>query len=101
MRIVSRDEDVARFIFQSIADPLGRIVRLQIARRLQISQRVARAPERLGCLLRAQLSAVPDDGRFDATSCGLISQPLDLDASAIGQRAPRVDIRTNRFAMMD
>src|SRR5258708_2604037 len=59
MREMSRDEDVARFATEPIADPLRRVVRLKIARCGKVRERVARAPESFGRLFRAQLPTVP------------------------------------------
>jgi hypothetical protein len=68
---VAGDRDVARFRSQAIADPLRRIVGLQIAAHRKLRERVARAPEFLTRLLRAQLAAVPDHVGLRASGRGL------------------------------
>ena len=60
---MSGNRHVARFRAQAIANPFGRIVGLDITDRSELSQRIARAPEYLCRLLRAQLAAVPHDVR--------------------------------------
>ena len=63
---VAGDRDVSRFRAESITNPLRWIVRLHVARCSEFRQRIARTPERLGRLLRAQFAAVPDDERSRA-----------------------------------
>ena len=75
---VTGDRDVSRFRMQAVTNPLWRIVGLDVARRSQFRQRIARAPERLGRLLRAQLAAVPDDRRTSPASGGGGSSAIGL-----------------------
>src|SRR5207247_7468981 len=81
MSEMSGDEDVARFAAEPIANPLRRVVRLEVARCRELREGVARAPEGLGRLLRAQLSAVPDHGRFCTAGRRLRSQTFDTRLS--------------------
>jgi len=60
MRVVSGDQNVSCFTDQFVANPLRWIVRLQISRRLEFSERIARSPERLGCLLGSQFPTMPN-----------------------------------------
>ena len=78
---VTRDEDVARFGAQAIAHPLGRIVRLEIARGRKFRERVACPPEGFRRLARAQLAAVPDHGRLDAASGRRVCKTSNLPQS--------------------
>ena len=98
---VSGDEDVARLAAEPITNPLGRIVRLQVACGRELRERVARAPERLGRLFRAELSAVPHHRRFHAARRGLRRQSLDIRQSCGRQRPARVDFGANRDAVVN
>ena len=75
------NEDVARFTAKTVADPVRRVVRLQAARGRQLRERIARAPEGLRRLLRAQLAAVPDDRRHGAARGRPRRQPFDVGTS--------------------
>lgn len=95
-----RKHDVARFESQAIGHPLGIVFGLQVAAGTELCQGVARTPERLSGLLRAQLAAVPDHDRFRSARRGLEGQTLDFNASGVGKRTQRIDTRTKRFAVM-
>jgi len=101
VRKVAGDQHIARLCPQAIADPVGRIVGLDVTRRGKISQRVARAPEGLGSLTRPQLAAVPDDRRPHAAVARLFRQPSDVPPSGIRQRTTRIDIGPNRVAVVN
>jgi hypothetical protein len=98
---VSSDQNVARFGAQAIAHPARRIVGLQIVRRSKLGKRVARPPERLGGLTRAQLAAVPDDRRSRTSSGGLCRETLDLSSSHSGEGALRINVRTDSVTVMN
>lgn len=98
---VSRDENVACFGAETIAYPLRRIVRLQAASRGEFRERIAGAPERFSGLLCPQLAAVPHDGRLDASGCRITRKPLDGHPPGRRERTTDVDLRTDRFAVMD
>src|SRR5262245_31365772 len=101
MREVTGDGDVARLGAETIANPVRRIVRLHVASRGEFRQRIARAPKRLSGLLGAQLSAVPDDRRPGAAGRRLGADTLGLLTAARRQRTARIDVRTDRVAVMD
>ena len=101
MRVVSGDQDVARFAAQAIAQPRGWIFRLQISRRGELREGIARTPKRFSRLLRPQLAAVPHDGRFDTARRGELRETIDRFASPWRQRPARIDVRTNCFTMVD
>ena len=98
---VSGNEDVARFAAQAIANPLRGIVRLQVARRRELRERVARASVGLSSLLCSQFAAMPDDSRLRTARRGLGRQTLDLRQSCRRQRPARVDLGANRHAVMN
>ena len=97
---VSGDRDVARFRAQAIADPLRRIVRLQIAAHREFRERVARAPEFLSGLLRAQLAAVPHHVRLGAEGRGFRGDARRAGETHRRQRTPRIFFRSYRDAVM-
>jgi len=77
MRKVTGNEHVSRFEPKTVAKPLRRIVRLEIARRRQLCQRIARPPERFRGLSRSQFPAVPDDRWPGATGVNVRGEPFD------------------------
>jgi hypothetical protein len=97
---MSRDRDISRFAAQTIANPLRRIVRLQIAGRREFRERVARAPDRFRRLLRAQLAAVPHDRRPGVIRGGASGDALDACDPSRRQRPARVDLGADRFPVM-
>jgi len=101
MRIVTGDEDVARFAAQAIANPLGRVVGLKVARRRKRCEGVAGAPERFGRLTGAKLAAVPHDCRVRASGRRFSRKTTDLLPSLFRKRAPRIDVGPYRVAVMD
>jgi hypothetical protein len=101
VRKVSGDQNVAFFAAQSIADPLRVIVRLKIFRRGELRERVAGVPQGIGCLARAQLTAVPDDGRPDTARGELRGDTLDLRPPARRQGPPRIHVGPDRIAVMN
>lgn len=98
---VSGNQNVPRFPAQPIAQPCRRVVRLQIARGRKFSERVASAPERFRRLTRAQLAAVPDDRGPRAASRGVLRRSLHGLAALGRERAPGIDIRPDRVAVMN
>lgn len=98
---VSGNQDVPRFPAQPIAQPRRRVVRLQVARGREFSERVASAAERFRRLTRAQLAAVPDDRGPRAASCRVLCRPLHGVAALLRERAPRIDFRPDRVAVMN
>ena len=101
MRKVAGDQHIARLAAQAIANPVGRIGGLDVARRGKIRQRIARAPEGFRGLSRPQLAAVPNDGRPRASNLRLFGQSHDMLPSGIGQRTPRIDIRADGVAVVN
>jgi len=95
------DQQIAGFTAKPIADPVRLILRLEITCGRELSERIARAPERFRRFLRAQLAAVPDDGRLDAAGGGLRRETLDGLASPRRQWPARIDLRADRVAMMN
>ena len=59
------------------------------------------APERFRRLTRAQLAAVPDDRGPRAASRGGLRRSLHGLAALRRERAPRIDIRPDRVAVMN
>ena len=101
MREVTRDQHVARFAAQPVAHPCRWIVGLQIARRREFRERVARAPARLGRLACAQFPAVPDDGGLRAAGGGIGGDTQDRCLPPRREWASRVDIWADGVAMMN
>ena len=98
---VSGDRDISRFTPETIADPLRRIIGLQVARGREFGERVARAPHCFRRLLRAQLAAVPHDRRLRAVRRGAGGDSLDACDSRRRQRPSCVDLRADSVAVMD
>ena len=86
---------------QFIADPVRGIVRLQAARRRKRRQRVARAPEQLGGLPRAQLPAVPDLIGPQPRLGRLGRQPRRSRAPRLRQGTHRIDLGADRVGVMN
>ena len=101
MGIVACNQEVARFADEAIAEPLRRVLRLQIARGGKFRQRIACAPEGFGGLLGAQLAAMPDHRGASAAPGGIGRHALDGFASASRQRTLRVDSRPDSVAVMN
>jgi hypothetical protein len=101
VREVAREQHVARLGAETIAHPLRRIVGLKIFRRGEFRKRIARAPEFLRGFLRAELSAVPHDGRPSAAARRLRRNPHDVRPSGLRQRTTSVDVGADRFTVMD
>ena len=98
---VPRDQDLARLAAQPIANPVGGIVWLQIARRRKLSERIACAPERFGRLFRTQLSAVPHDLGMRAALGSTGGEAGDGFLSMRRERPPRIHVGTDGFAVMN
>jgi len=98
---VTGDENVARLAAKPVGDPLRGIVRLEIARRGELCERIARAPERFGRLFRAQLAAVPHDRWLDAALHCYCREPFDRRAAGLRQRTANVYFRSDRLAVMN
>ncbi len=98
---VSGEQDVARFSNQPVSNPVRRIIGLNIAGRRELSQRIAGAPERLGRLLGAKLTAVPDHSRFGAARRRFSCETLDRGASVLRERALRIHVGTDGFSMVN
>ena len=86
---------------ESIPHPRRRIPWLEVACRGEGRQRVARAPEGFGRLLRPQFSAVPDGRRLDAARGCQGCEPIDVYPADERQRPARVHVRANGIAMMN
>lgn len=100
MREVSGDQNVARLADQAVADPRRGIAGLKVARGGKLGESVARPPERFRGLLRAELAAVPEDIRPDASPRGNGSEPIDGRLPHRRERAARIDVGTNRVAVV-
>jgi len=94
-------QNVARFADEPIANPPWRVTRLQVARRAELRERIARTPEGFSGLLRSKLAAVPDDGRMNATASGLIREKINRRASNERQWSLRVDLRSDGVTVMN
>ena len=100
VRVVAGDEHIARLRAEAIAHPLGGILRLQIPRRGELRERIARAPERLRRLLCAELAAVPHDLGLYASRCGAGREALD-STTAASRRADAAGRRRGRRRRRD
>ena len=101
MRIVTGDEDVARLATQAIANPLGRVFGLKVARRRERCEGVAGAPECLGRLTGAKLAAMPHDRWARAARRDLGRETNDVFTTVFRKRATRIDLGPDRIAVMD
>src|SRR3954452_19502216 len=97
---MSGDGDVARLRAQPIANPLRRIVRLQILAHREFRKGIAGGPEFLSRLLRAQLAAVPDDVGPGAEGGGFGRHARGVGETDGGQRAPGLLLRADGDAVM-
>src|SRR5262245_39854710 len=97
MRHVADDQNGPALAGQLVAEPGRGTVRLQSARRWERRQRVARPPEQLRGLTRAELSAVPHLIWPHASAGGLRRKPRCSSAPGIGQGPHRIDVRTDRL----
>ena len=84
-----------------VQDPGRRIRRLEAPGCRERRKRVAALPVRLGCLPRAQFSAVKDDVRLCAALCRCLGEHVDFDTPAIRERPHRIHIRPYRIAVMN
>jgi len=100
MWIVTGNQRVSRLTTQPIANPFRRIVWLEIATGREFRERVARPPERFCGFFCAQLAAVPHDGRLYAERSDIFRKPLDGLSAPRRKRAPRIDLRSERVAMV-
>ena len=100
MRIVTGDQNVARLAAKPIANPLGRVLGLKVARRGEPSEGVARAPEGLGRLTGAQLAAVPHHLWMRTARRGFGRETHDMFTTLFRKRAPSIDLGSNRVAVM-
>ena len=96
-----RDQDVARFATEAIPYPFGRILGLEIARRRKRRERVADAPEGLGCLAGAEFSAMPHHEGTRAASPGFDRESRNILASPFGERPARIHVRPDRIAVVN
>lgn len=101
MRKVADEQDVPRFSDQTIPHPGGRIARLQVAGGAELSERIARAPERFRRLFRPKLSAVPHHSRANATTRCLGRKKIHRRTSNRRQWSLRIDFRSNGVTMMN
>ena len=101
MRIVAGDEDVARLTAEAIANPLGRVVGLKVARRRERCEGIAGAPECLGRLAGAKLAAVPHHGWTRTSRRGFGGETNDLFTTVFRKRAARIDVGPYCVAMMN
>jgi hypothetical protein len=101
MRIVARNQQIPWLSAQAVADPLRRIIGLQVARRRKLRERIARTPKRFGGFLCAQFAAVPHDRRLHAASGRFGGKTLDGLASRWRQWTPRIHFWTDGIAVMN
>ena len=94
-REVSRDEHMPRLEPKSIAQPNRRVVGLQIAGGRELRQCIARAPEDLRRLFRAQLADVPDHVGARAASGSPVSDAHGGLRASRRQRPARVFLRSD------
>jgi len=95
------EENVARFAHETIANPPWWVARLQVSRRSELRERIARTPEGLSGLLRSKLAAVPDDGRTNAATSGLGREKIYRRTPNQGQWSLRVDLRSDGVTVMN
>lgn len=95
------DEDVAGLATKPIANPLGRVFGLKVARRRERRQGVAGAPECLGALSGAELAAVPHYRRMRAARRGFGRETNDVFTTAFRKRTTRIDLGAKGIAVMD
>jgi hypothetical protein len=95
------DQDVTRLATQAVADPFGRVIGLEVARRRERRERVANPPECLRGLAGAKFPAVPYHDRPRTARLRFGGQPRNLRASSFGERPARIDIRSDRVAVMN
>lgn len=95
------EQNVARFTDETIANPRGRVAGLQVARRGELREWIARTPEGFGGLLRSQLAAVPDDGGTNAATGDLTGEQIDRRTSNRRQWSLRVDFRSDGVTVMN
>jgi hypothetical protein len=98
---VSRDEDIARLTDKLIGNPLRRIVRLKMTRGRELRQRVACAPKALSGLLRAKLSAVPDNCGLGSLRGRIRREPIDCRAPVRRQWTTRIESGPDCVTMMN
>jgi hypothetical protein len=98
---VSGDEDAARLAREAIVHPLWRIVRQQSTLRRQRREWIARFPEQLRGLARAQLAAVPDNIRLHAAFGGGGGEAVGGRAPHRRERTHRVDVRTDGVTVVN
>jgi len=101
VRKVTSQHDVANLELEAVGHPLRVVLRLQIARRTELREGIARTPEALGGLFRAELAAVPDHHGLDTERCGFGCETFDLLATCFRERTQRIDTRTKRLAVMN
>jgi len=101
MEEVSGDENVARLAAQAIANPLGWVFGLKVARRRERCEGVAGAPECLSRLTGPKLAAVPHHSWTRAARRGFGRETNDVSTTLFRKRAPRIDLWSNRVAVVD
>jgi hypothetical protein len=89
------------FASQAIANPLRGIIRLEVARRRELRERVARAPVGFGRLLRAQLAAVQTTAGFAPRAAACDARRLDVGQSGRRQRPAAGQLRSDRDAVVN
>jgi hypothetical protein len=95
------EENVAPFAHETIANPPWWVAGLQVARRSELRERIARTPEGFSGLLRSKLAAVPDDGRTNAATSGLGREKIDRCTPNQRQWSLRVDLRSDGITVMN
>jgi hypothetical protein len=95
------EQNVTRFAHEAIPKPSGRVAGLQVARRGELRQRIARTPEGFSGLLRSKLAAVPDDRRTNAATSGLACEKIHRRTSNQRQWSLRVDFRSDGVTVMN
>jgi hypothetical protein len=98
---VTGDQDVARLAAEAIANPLRRVVGLKVAHRRKRCEGIAGAPVRFSRLTGAKLAAVPHHRRVRAPRRGFGRKMNDALTPLFRKRAPRIDVRPDRIAVMD
>jgi len=95
------EQNVARFAHETIANPPWWVAGLQVARRSELRERIARSPEGFSGLLRSKLAAVPDDGRTNAATSGLGREQIYRRTPNQRQWSLRVDLGSDGVTVMN
>ena len=98
---VTRDQSIASFIFETVADAARWVVGLEIRRCGKLRECIAGFPVLLRGLASAKLAAVPDDVGSSPTGGDLTSPSGRLLMAERREGPARVDLRTNGLGVVN